>query len=179
VKERLLFLGNLGLFALAILVLGTVQTSLWFQIFGHFPSPALWIPCLIFVALSRSTLEAVVFAYIAGFMLSTLTAMPEGILMIVCLGLVLTAQIFKQRIYWSSSSYFMMTCGFAALMFHVYHWAVSFLVGDHPLVSPAVSDWLIEALLTPLAAPLIFPLLRWFDRWTGKEQSTQVSTQVP
>lgn len=177
-KERLLLVANIGLFALAALLLGTIQTSLWFQIFGYFPAPALWIPCLLYVALFRSTLETVVFAYIIAFVLSTLTAMPEGMLMIACVALALTAQVFKQRIYWTSSSYFMMTCGLASILFHLVHWAVSFVVGDHPMTSPQISDWLIEALLTPLAAPLMFPLFRWFDRVTQREQPSEISARV-
>lgn len=177
-KEKVLLGANVGLFALAALLFGTVQTSLWFQIFGYFPGPALWLPCLIYVALFRSTLETVLFAYIIGFTLATLTAMPEGILMIVCVILALSAQLFKQRIYWSGSSYFMMTCGFAALLFHLAHWGVSFIVGDHPMTSPAVSDWLIEALLTPLIAPLMYPIFRWFDRITQREQSSEISARV-
>ena len=177
-KERLLHLANVLLFVLAALVLASLQTSLWFQIFGYFPGPALWIPCLIYVALFRPTLEAIIFAYLAGFALSTMTAMPEGLLMAVCLGLVLTAQLFKQRIYWSGSSYLMMTCGLAALMFHVFHWALSYVLGDHPLTSPNVMDWLIEALLTPLAAPPLFPLFKWFDKITERDTTTDISAQV-
>jgi len=177
-KEKILLIANVLLFTLATLVLASLQTSLWFQIFGYFPGPALWIPCLIYVALFRSTLEAVIFAYLAGFALSTMTAMPEGILMVVCLALVLTAQLFKQRIYWPGASYLMMTCGLAALMFHVYHWAATFVLGDHPLTSPNVMDWLIEALLTPLAAPPLFPLFKWFDKITERDSSTDISAQV-
>lgn len=177
-KEKIQLAANLSLFALATLFFGTIQTSLWFQIFGYFPAPALWIPALVFVALFRSTLESVVFSYLCAFVLSTLTVMPEGMLMFVCLALSLSLQVFKQRIYWSGSSYFMMTCGLAALFFHLFHWGATFLIGDNPLTSPQISDWLIEALLTPLLAPMAFPVFRWFDRLTNREQSTEVSAQV-
>jgi cell shape-determining protein MreD len=177
-KERLLFASNIGLFALAVLVLGTLQTSLWFQIFGYFPSPALWLPVLIYVSLHRSTLEAVIFAYLTAFILSTMTAMPEGVLMVVCLALAVSIQLFKERIYWSTAGYFMMTAGLASLMFHVFHWSLSYLLGDQPLSSPQVMDWLIEALLTPLVAPLFPPIFRWFDQITGRETAPEASAQV-
>ncbi len=170
-KAKLLLIANLALFVLALMILGSVQTSLWFQIFGYFPSPALWIPCLIYVALYRSTLETIIFAYLAGFTLSTMSAMPEGLLMLLCVALALTARLFKRRIYWETSSYMMMTCGLAALVFHLYHWGASFFIGDYPLTSPNIMDWLIEALLTPLAAPPLLPLFRWFDRITERDNS--------
>ena len=177
-KEKLLKLANLLLFAFAVLLLGTVQTSLWFQVFGYFPSPAFWIPALVYVALSRSTLETVIFAYVTGFILSTMTAMPEGVLMIVCLSVAIATQLFKERIFWTASSYVMMTCGLAALLFHIMHWIVSYLVGDHPMTNPEVASWLIEALLTPLVAPGLFPIFRWFDSLTQREQTTEISAKA-
>lgn len=177
-KERLLLVANVTLFTLTVLVLASLQTSLWFQIFGYFPGPALWIPCLIHVALNRSTLEAAIFAYLAAFVLSTMTAMPEGILMIVNLALVLSTQLFKQRIYWESSSYLMLTCGLAAFLFNIYHWVATFILSENPLTSPAIMDWLIEALLTPLAAPPLFPFFVWIDKITGREPNADVTAHI-
>jgi hypothetical protein len=177
-KEKLLLAANVGLFVFATMILATMQSSLWFQILGYFPAPALWIPCLIYVALFRSTLETVIFAYLTVFLLSTMTAMPEGILMVSVLALALSAQLFKQRIYWSGSSYFMMMCGLGSLGFNLYHLAATQLIGSTPLTSPQISDWLIEALLTPLVAPGLFKVFRWFDHATNREQTPEASAQV-
>jgi len=177
-KEKLLQLMNILLFVAAALVLASLQTSLWFQIFGYFPGPALWIPCLVYIALFRSTLEGVVFSYALGLALSAMTAMPDGLLMAVCLAVVLSTQVLKNRIYWTSSSYLMMVSGFAAILFHLYHWVASYILGDHPLTSPNIMDWLIEALLTPLAAPPLFPVFQWFDKLTNREPPTEASAQV-
>jgi len=177
-KEKLKLGGNVLLFLLATLLLATVQTSLWFQIFGYFPSPALWIPVLIYVALNRSTLETIIYSYLTAFVLASMTAMPEGVLMISCLGVALTAQVFKKRIYWVSASYIMMVSGLGALFFQLYHWGAAYVFGD-PLSSPAIIDWLIEALLTPLAAPVLFPVFRWFDRITDRvEPMAEITARV-
>ncbi len=177
-KENLLRATNLLLFVMAAMVLASLQTSLWFQIFGYFPGPALWIPCLVYIALFRSTLEAVLFSYVMGVALAAMTTMPEGLLMIVCLALILSTQILKSRIYWTSSSYLMMVSGIAALSFHLFHLIASYIIGDHPLTSPNIMDWLIEALLTPLAAPPLFPIFQWFDKVTNREPPTEASAQV-
>ncbi len=166
-KERLKLVTNVLLFLMATLLLATLQTSLWFQIFGYFPSPALWIPCLIYVALYRSTLEVIIYSYLTAFVLASMTAMPEGVLMVSCLAVALTARLFKERIYWVSASYVMMVCGLGALFFQIFHWAATYVLGD-PITGPAVIDWFIEALLTPLAAPVLFPVFRWFDRLTDR-----------
>lgn len=177
-KERMQLLGNVALFLIATLLLGTFQTSLWFQVFGYFPGPALWVTCLIYVALYRSTLETVIFAYVTAFVLATMTAMPEGLLMVTCLALALSAQVFKQRIYWQGASYSMLICGLGAFFFHIYHWTASFVIGDLPLSKPQVIDWIIEALLTPLAAPILFPVFHWLDKMTNREQAPEASARV-
>ncbi len=167
-KERLKLAANVFLFLFATLMLATLQTSLWFQTFGYFPAPALWIPCLIYVALYRSTLEVIIYSYLTAFVLASMTAMPEGVLMVTCLAVALTTQVFKKRIYWMSASYVLMVCGLGALFFQIYHWIATYIFGE-PITSPAVIDWLIEALLTPLAAPVLFPIFRWFDRVTDRD----------
>lgn len=176
-KERLKLAANVLLFLLATLLLATIQTSLWFQIFGYFPSPALWIPCLIYVALYRSTLETIIYSYLTAFVLSSMTAMPEGILMISCLAVALVAQVFKKRIYWVSASYIMMVCGLGALFFQIFHWGAAYVFGE-PLSSPAIIDWIIEALLTPLAAPILFPVFRWFDHLTDREPTPEIAARM-
>ena len=170
-KERLKLAANVGLFLLATLLLATLQTSLWFQIFGYFPAPALWIPGLIYVALYRSTLEVIIYSYLTAFVLASMTAMPEGVLMVSCLAVALTAQVFKKRIFWMSASYILMVCGLGALFFQIYHWIATLIFGE-PITSPAIIDWIIEALLTPLAAPVLFPVFRWFDRLTDRDNYT-------
>jgi cell shape-determining protein MreD len=106
-----------------------------------------------------------------------MTAMPEGILMVSCLGVALTAQVFKKRIYWNSASYVMMVSGLGALLFQIIHWGATHILGDG-LTSPAVIDWLIEALLTPLVAPVLFPVFRWFDRVTDREPAPEMTARM-
>jgi cell shape-determining protein MreD len=151
---------------------------LWFQIFGYFPGPALWLPCLVHVALYRTALETVIYSYLTALVLASLTVLPEENLMIVCLALSLSVQAFKRRFYWSSSSYLMLVCGLSSLAFHVYHFTLTFFVGTASISNPRISDWLIEALLTPLIAPLLMPIFRWFDKITNREQSIEGTAQI-
>jgi cell shape-determining protein MreD len=177
-KEKFLRVANLGLFVGTAMILAAIQTSLWFQVFGYFPSPAFWIPCLVYIALFRSTIEAIVFAYVCGLALSAMTIMPEGVMMVVCLALILSCQVFKNRFYWTTASYLMMVTGIAALGFHIFYLFSSYLIGDTPITSPNISSWLIEALLTPLFAPPLYPLFQWFDRITQRELTTEPPVQL-
>lgn len=177
-KERLNLISSFVLFIGSAMLLATIKTSLWYQIFGNFAGPALWVPCLIYIALYRSTLETVIFCYLCAFILSAQTVMPEGLLMITCLALAISTQVFKQRIYWTGSSYIMLVCGLGALMFNFYYFVATQLISENPITRPQVIDWVIEALLTPLAAPILFPVFKWFDSITNRESSTEASAQV-
>lgn len=174
-KERLLLLVNVMLFILLALLLAAGQTSLWLQIFGYFPPPALWIPVIVYLALFRSALHLIIVAQLVAIALSSTTAMPEGIMMIACLAVGLSVQVFKARIFWTATTYFMLVCGLATLAFHIFQMLASWVVVDHPLTSPAISDWIIQSLLTPLFAPLVFPIFRWFDHITQRAEPPEVT----
>ena len=177
-KER--FFKGFNIFALTftVLILATVQSSLWFQIFGYFPSPAFWIPAVIYVALFRSTLEAVIMSFLFSLVISTMSSMPEGVLVTTTMLLALSARMFRQRIFWNSNSYIMMITGVAALFFHLYFWILSSFFADFSMHSPQVLDWLLEALLTPLVAPILFKLFQWIDRITRQEPPLIASADV-
>lgn len=172
-KSTLLRGGNLFLFLMAALFLASMQSALLFQFFGSFPGPALWIPCLVYIALFRGLSEAIVFAYLLALVLSPMTAISDGELMWVGAGLVLGTQILKGRIYWNTASYVMMVCGVGAFMFHVLHFITSYFVDDIPLLSLNLAEWVMEALLTALPAPILFMVFGWFDMVTHREDSTK------
>lgn len=174
-KEKLILLGNGALFCFAVLVLGTMQTSLWFQIFGYFPAPALWLCAVVFISLYRSLTEAAFMIYAFSFLMSTMTVMPMALLMTATMGVGLATKFVKQRIYWPGSGYFMIACGLASLLFHILRWIGSSVLEEHALTSPEIGDWLLEALLTPLAAPALHALFWSFDRVSGREQPVEAS----
>ncbi len=174
-KAKALLIANVILFLLATLLLAAGQTSLWLQIFGYFPPPALWIPGLVYIALFRSTMTVVIVSHLIAIALATSTVMPEGLMMISCLAVALSVQVFKTRFYWTATTYFMLVCGLSTIVFHLYHYAASWVVGDHPLTAPQLTAWTIQALLTPLFAPILFPVFRWFDQITNRTEPPEIT----
>jgi hypothetical protein len=139
------------------------------QVFGYFPAPALWISIPVFLGLYRTLPEIAIVAYASSAIVSTMTVMPMGIIMMAAMGVALTAKFFKHRIYWPGSGYFMIVSGAGALLFHIFHLIASLFFEDRALTSPEIGDWLIEALLTALAAPALYATYWGFDRLTGRE----------
>ncbi|HRK06632.1 MAG TPA: hypothetical protein PLZ57_02590 [Pseudobdellovibrionaceae bacterium] len=175
-REKFLRLLNIAIFALVLLLLTSAQTSLWMQIFGYFPAPLLWLPIIAYVAINRTPLETIIITQIFSLIMAPATVMPEGLLMICNLGVALSVQVFKTRIYWNAATYIMMVSGGSVVLFHLLHMLGSFMVrmpDYQPLTSPSLSDWIVQAMLTPLAAPPIIWLLSFIDRLTGREMAVE------
>jgi hypothetical protein len=168
-KERFLLYSNIFCFLLIALIAATLQTSLWFQIAGYFPAPALWIPVLVYVSMHRNAVEMLVTLIFIAAVLSSMTTMSDGVLLGTCLFLGVAARIFKERIYWSSYTYSMLICGLSSFFFHFIKWLAAMALEEKQFFMPHVLDWLIEAMLTALAAPLMFRFLLWIDELFSRE----------
>lgn len=178
-KERLLKAANVLLMVLSVVLLGTLQSSFWFQVFGYIPAPALWIPALIYVAIFKTSVEAMIVTALFGFALSSMTSMSDGLLLSAMYMVTIGSRLFRKRIYWSSNSYIMMLCGFSAVFFHIFYWMISLGFEQTKLTSPEIIDWIAEGLLTCLFAPTLFALFIWIDRVTGQEDpSSTASTDI-
>lgn len=177
-KERLLKAANVLLMLLSVVLLGTLQSSFWFQVFGYIPAPALWIPALIFVAIFKSSVEAMIVTSLFGFALSTMTTMSNGLLLTSMFMVTVGSRLFRKRIYWSTNSYVMMLCGFSAFFFHVFYWIISLCFEQAKLTHPEFIDWIAEGLLTSLFAPTLFAYFGWIDRVTNQDDATAANTEI-
>lgn len=177
-REWLLLSANVFLLCFATLLLGTAQTSLWFQIFGWFPAPAFWIPALVYAALNRPFMQMTLLTFLMSLVLLPMTVIPNALLFLLMFVLGCSVRLVKRRFYWAGSSYFMMVCGITALVFHIYHWLGSMVIGDSAVSTPEISDWLVQSLLTPLIAPILYEVFRWFDRLTEYEQPSEASADI-
>lgn len=168
-KERFLLYTNIFVFLLFALVMASLQTSLWFQIAGYFPAPALWIPVLVYVSMHRSAVEMTITIILIAAVLATMTTVSDGILLSSCLLLGVSARIFKERIYWSNYTYSMLICGLSSFFFHFVKWLAAMVLEEKQFFTPHVLDWVIESMLTALVAPLFFRVFNWIDEVFGRE----------
>ena len=168
-KERFLLYTNIFVFLLFALVAASLQTSLWFQIAGYFPAPALWIPVLVYVSMHRNAVEMLITIILIAAVLATMTTMSDGVLLMSCIILGVSARIFKERIYWSTYTYSMLICGLSAFFFHFVKWIAAIFLEEKHFFSPHVLDWIIEAMLTALIAPAFFKVFGWIDEVFGRE----------
>ena len=141
-----------------------LQTSLWFLVFGRFPSPMLWLVVLVYMSVTRPLWEATLMTYLLTFVFASFTVFPFEAMLIYGLILTLTLILIRERVFWGGPTFFMLMVGVASLTAPFFFWLCSRWFDKNPLFIPEVFDWLISALLTMLASFPVYRLYQFFDR---------------
>lgn len=172
-KNQWLILLNFLALAFIAEVACSFQTSLWMQVFGNFPAPMLWMVQLTYSVLHRRIFEGVALVYVTTLVLSAFTVEPFEHLLLINLFCLIFIQIVKNRIYWSSPTYFMLMTG-ATAFFHVVLLVIlSQFLDKSPVRSPEIFQSCLSILLTMLSS---LPLYRGFlalDRITERDETAE------
>lgn len=154
---------NLLVFCVAQIILVSLQTSLWMQILGSFPAPQLWLPGFIYWSLYRRPPESIAMLYLTVFMAGSLTALPYSLLLLILVFIYVGVYFLKERIYWSGSTFYMLACGFAVLLFPFSHFVLSWILEANPIHDPELFNWIISILLTMLLSLPLYHLFTFID----------------
>jgi hypothetical protein len=155
---------SLFLMIFTAVLVAAIQTSLWFLVFGRFPSPMIWLVIMVYIAATRPLWEAVMMTYLLSFVNSAFTAFPFEAVLVYSLLLMVLLILIRERVYWGGPTFFMLMVGVATLSAPILFWLASRWFDKNPVFIPELFDWLISALLTLLASLPIYRLYAWYDR---------------
>jgi hypothetical protein len=158
------WIANLSVFAILQLLLISLQTSLWMQIFGDFPPPQFWLPIFVYWAVYRRSYESILMIYLSMLMVGSMTALPYGILLLILVVLYIGLYYLRDRIYWSGSTFYMLACGFSTLVFPIAHLVISWILESNPIHDPELFHWIISILMTMLLSLPLYRILSFVDR---------------
>ncbi len=145
------------------LILAAAQTSLWFLVFGRFPSPMFWLIILVYVSVTRPLWEATLVTYLLCAVTAPYTVFPFEALLVYCLSLMVLMVLIRERVFWGGPTYFMLMVAAASVSAPVLFWITSRVIDKSPLSFPNIFDWLISGCLTTLCCLPIYRLYQWFD----------------
>lgn len=167
-KLRGLYYFNLLAVLLLVILCASFQTTFWFQMFGHFPAPLIWLNIITFLILYRPPFESIFLIYLIGYILCFFSAIPYSVMS--CSLLVLFASIYftKRRVFWTGSGYFWLASFFSSVAFQIIYLLVSFYL-EQQRPSLLILDRMAQTLLTPLFAIPIYKLMQLFDRVFNKD----------
>lgn len=160
---------------LITIMLTAIQTTLWFQVFSHFPSPLLWLNVFLYIALYRKPIEGIIIIYILSWALSAFTAMPLGLLWLNSFIIFSIVNIIKSRFFWPDAKYFVIASLFSSLIYQVVSFGTAaFFDGIIPALNVQIRFF--EVLLTPITALPIFIFLKQLDQWTRDDIMSNLKT---
>lgn len=162
-KQALFQMGHWLLHALGLLVLISLQSSLWPLLLGPFP-PLLWIVPLVYFATYYPLLPAYFYVFSLA-LLASFASSAAPFVPVFSLG-VLTALMayLRKRIFWEGPSYLALTVILAALLYPPLTWLASSLSEAHPMAYPRPLAWVFQVLLTPWVAFAFFGAFRRLDQ---------------
>lgn len=156
------FLNFISLTFFFLLLCG-VQATLWYQLFGSVPPPLLWTLVLVYILITRGGFQALLFCYFLTFLASRFSSAPLGILLPVVSLLCGGVLLFRSRIFWRSSSYFVLVSMGASVFFHIFYLVTSFIIENNN-AGVLFTDRFVQVILTVGFCYPIYLTLRWIDR---------------
>jgi hypothetical protein len=168
VREFALLISNYFIFVILLSWLGAMQSSLWLHVFGFTPAPYLWLAVINYWTLYRSLTEAIIMNYLATFAFITMSGMPLNMAFAVNLSVFSLIFLMKDRVLWSGSNSFMLSCGISALSLPVFTFIWSHVLESRPVSQFYVFDMIIRSLLTAASSLPLYYLFVWMDRWTQR-----------
>jgi hypothetical protein len=167
-KRRGMFLFVHLLTLLFVLALAGLQTTLWFQFFGSFPAPLLWLNVITFLILYRPPFESIFTIYFLGFALCTFSAVPFSVMSSTLLVLFAITYLTKRRFFWTGSGYYWLASFLSSFVFQLAYLAASGLIEPQKAAILPL-DRLAQALLTPLFAPPTYVIMNWIEGLNDSE----------
>lgn len=163
---------NIFIYLLVALLLAALQCSLWLQLFGSFPAPYLWMTILTYWALHRTLKEAVIMGYLISLVVGAMTIAPVSHVLMANMATILAVVALKHRVYWTGSTFYMLSMSVATGTFFVSLGLISLMKDANPLAHIPLLHWLTSILFTTLMGLPLTGLYRFLDRMFDLEGYT-------
>ncbi|MBL7556969.1 MAG: hypothetical protein JNM24_14190 [Bdellovibrionaceae bacterium] len=158
-------------------VLCTLQTVVWYQLFGTWASPFFCFILFVYFGLDKEDWKSVIYCYTSIFIYSLFTYSSLGILMLTCLFNYILLYIVKNRVYWPGAAYFTLITGVSITLFNVVYIINSYLFETR--VSPLlIWDRLFQILATTLLAYYAYPVIKRLDILFKPEMPSEVHGEL-
>jgi hypothetical protein len=156
-----------------VVFLSAAETSLWFLVFGRFPSPMFWLIVLVYVSVTRPLWESTMLTYFLCIAIAPFTAFPLSTLLIYCLLLMVLLILIRERVFWGGPTYFMLMVGVASVSAPFLYWLTSRVFDKNPLLLPNIFEWMISACLTTLCSLPLYRLYQWYDLIASQDAGSE------
>lgn len=154
-------------------VLCSVQSVLWFQLFGHSTAPFLSFILFVYFGLDKDSWKSLIYCYTIVYIYSLFTYAPLGILYFSSMLTFIFLFMIKNRIYWPGSVYFTIMAASSLFLFHLSYIFSSITFEDKytPLI---IGQRLMQIILTSLTSYFLYNLIKKIDTSFNIESVTEL-----
>lgn len=145
---------------LLIVILATLESSLWSKLLSPIPSPQLWLSVVVFVFLYSSSLESLLVVYLPSLFIYILTIQPLGYVLLAQTLLFFVIIGIKNRIFVPGPFYFSVIYSASVFIFHVLLFVFGWVFETKPTTVTQVLGWLTQSVMAFLLSPLLFNIIR-------------------
>jgi hypothetical protein len=169
---------NFFVIALVTFLLAAFLTTFWFQLFGDFPAPLVWLNVILYLMLYRRPTEAVLEIYLIGFLLSAAySAQPIGIIWLVFFVLFSIVYSVKTRFFWPGPRYFFFASMATTTLYHIVFVLTSQVLESNPS-GALLGQRIVEVIFTGLVSIPTFLVMEKWDRISADELANEAATQT-
>lgn len=143
-----------------IVLLATLETSLWPRVLSPIPNPQIWLAVVVYVFLYGTALESLLIVYIPSFFLYLLTLQPLGYVLLAQTLIFLLVLAVKTRVFVPGQFYFSVIYASSVLVFQILIYAFSWIFEAKVLSISQAFSWIIQSIIAFLISPLIYRLIK-------------------
>lgn len=145
---------------LMVVIIATLEASLWPRIFSPIPNPQIWLAVVIFVFLYRTPVESLLIVYIPGFFIYLLTMQPLGYLLLAQTLIFFMVLAVKTRVFVPGQFYFSVMYAASVLMFHILIFTFGWVFDTKATSLSQILAWFIQSIIAFVISPFIYSLIK-------------------
>jgi len=143
-----------------IILMTTLESSLWPKILSPIPSPQLWLSVVVFVFLYSTTMESLLIVYLPSLFIYILTIQPLGYILLAQTLIFFIIMAIKNRVFVPGPFYFSVIYASSVFIFHLLIFIFGWVFETKPTTLTQAFGWLTQSIIAFLVSPFLYNVIR-------------------
>ncbi len=143
-----------------IVLMATLEASLWPKLLSPIPNPQLWLSVVIFVFLYSTPVESLLIVYLPSLFLYLLTIQPLGYVLLGQTLIFFIVMAIKNRIFVPGPFYFSVIYASSVVIFHILIFMFGWVFETKPTTLPQILGWISQGFIAFLVSPFLYNIIK-------------------
>lgn len=145
---------------LMVVLIATLESSLWPRVLAPIPNPQIWLSVVVFVFLYRTPPESLLIVYLPSLFIYLLTMQPLGYILLAQTLLFFLILAVKNRVFVPGQFYFSVIYASAVLTFHILISLFGWVFETKATSLSQIFGWISQSIIAFLISPLIYSIIK-------------------